>query len=93
MAAGQSYLHYKQLYLFFPSQTTPLEMNVDYSYVRVPATTQEVIEKDHDHNHPIKSSETHTLAGSEAPAALKLSAPPLVGLFLLSIARNINSWL
>jgi len=63
-------------------------MNVDYSYVGVPATTQEVIAKE-GHDHPTKPSETHTLSGSEA---LKLSAPTLVGPFLLSIAQNITSW-
>ena len=66
-------------------------MNVDYSYVGVPATTQEVIAKE-GHDHPTKPSETHILSGPEAPEALKLSAPTLVGPFLLSIAPNITSW-
>ena len=57
-------------------------MNGDYSYVGVPATTQEAMAKE-DQDHPMESSETHTPAGPEAPAAPKLSAPTLVGPFLL----------
>jgi hypothetical protein len=63
-------------------------MNDEYSYVGVPPTTQEAMEKEgHDHR-LIKSSETPTLAGSEAAAAPKLSAPIVVGPSLLSIAPN-----
>jgi hypothetical protein len=67
-------------------------MNDEYSYVGVPATTQEAMAEE-DHDHPVELSETHTLqAGSEAPAAPKLSAPMVVGPFMLSIARNLTSW-
>lgn len=67
-------------------------MNVDYSYVGVPATPQEIMTTE-DHDHPVESrSETLSLAGSEAPAAPALSAPTVVGSFLLSIAQNLTSW-
>jgi hypothetical protein len=67
-------------------------MNDDYSYVGVPATTQEVIVKE-DYEHPVsEASETSTLAGPEAPAAPKQSDPTLVGPFLLSIVQNLTSW-
>ena len=52
-------------------------MNVDDSYVGVPTTTQEAMAKE-DHYHPVESLETDTLTGTEAPAALKLSAPRVV---------------
>ena len=65
-------------------------MNDDYSYVGVPATTQEAMENE-DHDPPIESSETNALAEPEAPAAPKLSAPTVVGPFLLSIAQNLTS--
>jgi hypothetical protein len=70
-------------------------MDVDYSYVEVSATTQEAMAKE-DHDHPIESSGTvtHTLVAPDASAAPKVSAPTLVGLFLLSNAPNLNitSW-
>jgi len=45
-----------------------------------------------DHDHPVESSETYTLAGPEkAPTAPKLSAPTLVGPSLLLIAQNLKS--
>jgi hypothetical protein len=67
-------------------------MNDNYSYVGVPDTTQEVIAKE-DYDHPAsESSETLTLAGPEAGAAPKRSAPTLVGPFLLSIVQNLTSW-
>jgi hypothetical protein len=66
-------------------------MNDDYSYVEAPATTQETMAKE-EHDHPLQSNETHTLAGLEAPAAAKVSAPTLVGPFLLSIAQNLTTW-
>ena len=55
-------------------------MDVDHSYVGVPTTTQEAMAKE-GHYHPVESleTETDTLAGPEAPAALKLSAPTVVG--------------
>jgi len=65
-------------------------MNVNYSYAEVPATTQEIMATE-DHHHPIESSETHTLAGAEAPAAPIVAAPKLVGPFLLSIPQNLTS--
>jgi len=54
-------------------------MNDNYLYVGVTTTTaQEVIAKEH-HDYPIESSETHTIAGPEAPVAPMMSAPMLVG--------------
>ena len=65
-------------------------MNNDYSYVEVPATTQESIaEEDHDHTIDLESSEP---AESEAPSASNVNARTLVGAFLLSVAQNITSW-
>jgi len=64
-------------------------MNNDNSYIGVPTTTQEVM-ANQDHDHPVESSETLTLAGPEAPAAPKLSRPTVVGLTLLSIAPNLT---
>ena len=64
-------------------------MDVDYSYVEVPATTQEAIEKEH-HDHPIESSDTNTLAAPDVPAAANVTAPTLVGPFLLSIPPKYN---
>ena len=66
-------------------------MNVECSNVGAPATTQEAIGKS-EHDHPMESFETYTLAGPEAPAAPKLSAPTLVGPFLLSIAQHLTLW-
>jgi hypothetical protein len=66
-------------------------MNDDYSYVGVPATTREAMENE-DHDHPVESSETNTLAEPEAPGAPKLRAPTVVGPFLLLIASNLTSW-
>jgi hypothetical protein len=83
--------HRKQSCLFLPSQTTRLKMNENYSYVGVPATIQEAMEKE-DCNNPVKSSEPPTLAGPEPPAVPELSAPMVVGPFLLSISRNLTSW-
>jgi hypothetical protein len=65
-------------------------MNDEYSYVGVPATTQEATANE-EHDHPVES-ETHTPAGPEAPAAPKLSAPVVVNPFMLSITRNLTSW-
>jgi hypothetical protein len=73
------------------AQTICLNMNDNYSCIGVPSTTQEVIAKEHP-DHTIESSETHTLAGPEAPAAPNLSAPTLVCPFLLLIAQNLTSW-
>ena len=64
-------------------------MDNDYSYIGVPSTTQEVIGNGY-HNHPIASSETHTLPDPEVQAQPVLSAPMLVGPFLLSIAQNLT---
>ena len=89
-AVYQGSFHYKQSYLPFPSRTTHLKMSNDDLYVGVPATSQEVTNEHHDH--PIESSETHTHAGLEASAAPNLSAPTLVGPFLLSIAQYLTSW-
>ena len=67
-------------------------MNDDYSYVGVPATTKEAMENE-EHDHPLESSETHTLAGPSGPKATGLPvSAPLVGPFLLSTARNLTSW-
>jgi len=63
-------------------------MNDDYSYVGVPATTQEAMSKDHDH--PMES-ETHTPARPEAAAVPKLSASTLVGPLLLSVCQDLTS--
>ena len=52
-------------------------MNDDYSYVGVPATTQEAM-ANQDHDHPVESSKMLTLAGPEAPAAPKLRRPTVV---------------
>lgn len=79
--------HRKQSHIFFPSQTTHSKMNGDYSYVGVPATTEEAMAKDH----PIES-ETHTLARPEAAAVPKLSASTLVSPFPPSIPQNLTSW-
>jgi hypothetical protein len=62
-------------------------MNDEYSYVGVPAATQEAMANE-DHDHRGESSETLTLAGPEAPAAPKLSAPMVVGPSLLLISQN-----
>jgi hypothetical protein len=91
-AVYQGFFHYKKSCLIFPSRTTGLKMNDGYSYVGIPSTTQEVIAKE-DHDHPVSEcSETITLAGPEAPAALKQSALTLVGPFLLLIVQNLTSW-
>ena len=67
-------------------------MNDVYSYVEVPATTQEATAKeDHHEDHPKESSETLTLTGPEGPAVPKVSAPTLVGPFLLSFVQNLTS--
>ena len=68
-------------------------MDNDYSYIGVPSTTQEVIGNGH-HDHPIASSETHTLPDPEVQLEAQpvLSAPMLVGAFLLSITQNLTSW-
>lgn len=60
-------------------------MNDDYQYVGVPATTQEMMENK-DHDHPVESSETHTLPEPEAPAALDLGALMVVGPFLILLS-------
>ena len=65
-------------------------MNDDYSYVGVPATTQEAMANE-DHDPPIESSETNALAEPEAPVAPKLSALAVVSPFLLSISQNLTS--
>ena len=66
-------------------------MNVEYSYVEVPDTTQEAMAKE-DRYHSVESLETDTgtLTGSDAPAAPKLSAPTLVGQSLSLIAPNLT---
>ena len=75
--------HRKQSCLFFPSWTTYQKIAV------VPAATQQAMKKED----PVsESSETITLAGPETPAAPELSAPTVVGPFLLSIAQNLTSW-
>ena len=66
-------------------------MNVDYSYVGLSGTTQEAMAKE-DRDYPVESSETLTLAGPEAPAALELSAPTVVGPSLRSNSQNLTSW-
>jgi len=66
-------------------------MNTEYSYVEVPAAAQEAIAKE-GHDHPTESSETNTFAVPEAPVPPNVTAPTLVGPFLLSIAQNITSW-
>ena len=66
-------------------------MNVDYSYVEVPTTTQEAMEKE-DRDQPIQPSETHTLAAPDAPAAPEVTVPTLVCPFLPSISQNLTSW-
>jgi hypothetical protein len=66
-------------------------MNDEYSYVGVPTTTQEAMAKE-EHDHPIESSEAHTLARPEVSVAPKLSASTLVSPFLLSITQNLTSW-
>ena len=64
-------------------------MNVDYSYVGVPATTQEAMaNEDHHDDHLVESSETLSFAGPEAPTAPELSGPIVVGSFLLLTAPN-----
>jgi hypothetical protein len=91
LQASSSTADRKQSYLFPPSRTTRLNMNDECSYVGVPPTTQDAMAEE-DHDHPVQSSATHTLeAGSEAPAAPKLSATMVVGPFMLSIARNLTS--
>jgi hypothetical protein len=72
-------------------------MNDDYSYVGVPATTQEAMKEDNDSDHTVvESSETFAVAGPElgleAPVAPKLSGLTEVGLSLLSIAQNLTLW-
>ena len=89
---GCSTAHHKRLGFVFLSGTPRLKMNVDDSRVGVPTTTLEAMEKELGQDHPIESSETHTPAGAEAPAALEVIASTLVGPSLLSIPQNLTSW-
>jgi hypothetical protein len=71
----------------FSLSNIPLKMNDDYSYVGVPATTQEATKEDNN-DHALESSGILVVAGPEleAPAAQKLSGPTVVGPSLQSIA-------
>ena len=87
---SQGSFHYKKSWLPFPSRISGLKMDNNDSYVGVPAASQEMIATEH-HDYPIESSETHTHAGTEAPAAPNMSAPILVGPLLLSVAQKLTS--
>lgn len=65
-------------------------MNVEYSYVGVPATIQEAMKKEN-RDYPVETSETLALAG-QAPGAPKLSASTVVSPFMLSMIQNLTFW-